>query len=105
MCIEQIKNKKVVWKENPSKYEYLRVSDIVGCSANYLGGLGKSCKIIGYTKSEYNGDSTYSKIIFWLKDYDRGMPNENEVYGNQPKEYKPSEAIDTKEILRSIDNG
>lgn len=106
---DEIRGKEVIWLEDPTKYDYLRVHEIQGCSPNYRGAFkyNEHCKLVGYTKkSEYLGNRTYKRIIFWLRQTDRGMPLEKEGYGIEPdgSPFKPTEGIFVREILLLISN-
>lgn len=117
--------KEMIWLDNPTKYDYVRESEMlsasplakpIGKNATYkfsgrLGGLFRKkdakfiekigkLKLIGYEKPrKVNPDAKfpclYSSTYFWLKPYDRGMPDEKLCYGNPDAEewYRPCEAI------------
>jgi hypothetical protein len=100
MCGEKIHIKdlpNVVWLENPLNYEYLRKSRCICCDFEFkktIKSLIKNIKIIGYEKPKMKGIVEY--YIYWLKDYDRGMPFEKEVYGKEDSiknNRMPAEAV------------
>jgi len=96
----------IIWQENPKKFEYLRVSRFLSCHPSYLGGfktMNKEWKVIGFTKAVYKGGHLYEKFFFWLKNYDRGMPDAFTKNGYGNYNYSPCEAVDVKDILKNPD--
>ena len=69
-----------VWFDDPCNYPYVRMVDSKSLSSKYLG-RRKNEKIIGCSKAIKVG-MFYHKKIFFLKEYDIGMPKEKEGYGD-----------------------
>lgn len=85
--IEELnKNHKMVWLHDPIKYEYLRKSEFT-CHDVRCKPLTKNDEkyskwlLIGYEKPKVktifpDGYKLYKSIYYWLKNYDRGMPDQ-----------------------------
>jgi len=102
------KEKNMIWLEDPRKHEYVRLSNFTSHHPNCKP-ITRSeqketkWKLIGYEKPKiltfcadgHGGDfPIYITIYFWLKSYDRGMPEQfiQNGYGNF-KNCFPSEAV------------
>lgn len=100
--VEKIQSmyKEVEWYDNPEEYEYLRESEVMACAKNYKPFKGPRYKVIGkaLVHVEKYDVPLYTWVVWWLKDYDRGMPianmddSEGLGYGLMP-ERMPSEAV------------
>ncbi|MEM4546126.1 MAG: hypothetical protein QW328_05115 [Nitrososphaerota archaeon] len=95
----------ILWIDDPKKYEYLRVSTVIK-STRTPPKLKFSTpgffKLVGFLwPPEKLGRRIYSITVFWLKNYDRGAPDENEVYGIT--DCRPSESMLTAEIMDMYD--
>jgi len=108
---------KCVWLDDPTKYEYVREGSYQCCSPNYKPihrkettilsiDNGKDIKktpmkLIGYTKPVKTGTGMriYSGLFWYLKGYDRGMPDAQYCYGKYPAghPYRPFEWVTFQE--------
>lgn len=95
------------WLENPLKYDYLRKSYYQCLSRRYfkkgkrLRGVSLDFyKLVGF---RFMGESggIYQYEIYWLKEHDRGCPNEHPNYSKGGK-WMPDEACLVKAILRPL---
>ena len=119
-------DRNMIWLDDPTKYDYVRQSNYMCCSPNFkpihknetcsfygnVGGLARGdketpcikkkgkLKLIGYSKPKKSMPSAiYLGVYFWLKPYDRGMPDEKLCYGypyceiDVKKWYHPHEAV------------
>jgi len=87
----------VIWLDDPRKYVYVREGTYLCCSPNYkpIKKRDKE-KLIGYTKPKYISGRLYKGTFWWLKEYDLGMPKEEEGYKNykiKGKQVVPNEAV------------
>jgi len=89
----------IVWLDDPQKWDYVRVLPIyMGTRARSLTNstlklkLANFYKLVGYATLTRETKSTpgcfFIRRVFWLKDYDRGCPNEKYHVGC------PSETVD-----------
>lgn len=95
---EMNKELEIVWLEDPRRYEYVRESNDMGCNAKVVKRDFKSFgwRLIGYEKLPQRSEITFREQgkMCWLKDYDRGMPNDTKVYAKYAYEGRaPSEAV------------
>jgi len=95
----------VIWLEDPWKYHYLRISrDNTSTSRPPIKTTTKEYnknrwKLVGYSKPVKERNGFYYWTLFWLKDYDRGMPNSDEVYGGDNMNFMPCEGQTVKTIM------
>ena len=106
--LERIKKsdlKNMVWLHDPTQYEYVRKSEFT-CHHYNCKPLSKRIDekiggwlLVGYEKPRVvsklpDGFKLYKSIYFWLKNYDRGMPDQfiQNGYGVH-KQATPSEAV------------
>lgn len=91
---ENIKN--AVWLKEPTIFKYVRKGNCI-CMKNELKKeikkIIKNSFLIGYSTQRdlkyYKKNDIINYYIYWLKDYDLGMPNEKKTYGSD--EYKINE--------------
>lgn len=126
--LSELNKKQMFWLDNPLKYDYLRESSYMACSVNakpmrkgamcwFDGreggwrGTGKEIKkkglmkLVGYEKLIWNASRVMCGVYYWLKPYDKGMPDEKLCYGHPdcPEYIRPSEAVTI--ILDEIEDG
>lgn len=96
---------KIVWLEDPRQWEYVRRHS-VPCRTKKGSPINPKLlpnlhKLVGYeeldpsVKSKFPSGRTFIRNVFWLKDYDRGCPNELEDYH---KDRRPTEAVSTADL-------
>lgn len=92
----------VIWLESPEKYDYLRASFILRSSKRistrneyWKRKIPNFWKLFGYRFEYKTYGGVYVFTIFWLKDYDRGAPNQDECYTYG----RPSESIRVSKLL------
>jgi len=106
--IKKSKLKNIIWLDDPTKFDYVRMSNFLTHSLRCKPIKKQEeqkygLKLIGYENPKLianlsNGADRdfpiYKMIYFWLKSYDRGMPRQNikRGYGTL-KELHPSEAV------------
>ena len=99
------KENRIIWLDDPKKYEYLRKSKIYRCSPRMpsettLKKQMKSLyKLVGCESPTKMGDRLFESTIYWLKDYDRGCPNQFKENGYGKTSLMPSEAILVKKLI------
>ena len=85
-------DEKCEWYDDPRNYEYVREGNAMSRSLKYMpikkNELGK---LIGREVVDKNKNGTYYFKFWYLKEYDRGMPDEHERYA--PGELVPTEAV------------
>ena len=98
--------KPIKWLEHPLRYEYLRKRYYQSDYPRYFrkgqkvrGVANDFYKLIGYreTDSATNGLGLYQYELYFLKDYDRGCPQELGNY--QHGKLMPAEAVLTSQLV------
>src|SRR3989304_8829459 len=88
------------WLEHPFRYEYLRKRYYQSFYPRYFkkgqkvrGVANNFHKLVGYrmVNNATNGDGIYQYELYFLKDYDRGCPNEHPNYAQGRR--MPAEAV------------
>ncbi len=101
-----VKGNTIVWIEDPRKWEYLRESTIFcGKRRGLPPGSGNIWRLVGYeelapsAKSMSTTSRIFQRRVWWLKNYDRGCPDELEGYR---KLAMPCEAVLTKDLIARL---
>ena len=95
----------IVWLEDPSKFDYLRVSTVHFGSRRppsekgLRRRIGDFYKLVGYGLAHRGSPGLFFRNIYWLKTYDRGCPKEAECYGRPDSRVMPAEAVETKHLI------
>jgi hypothetical protein len=99
-----LEDNKIIWVEDPTKYEYLRKSPMNCPSRRFpvksmSKRIGHLYKVIGYELQCKVEQGSYLFNMYWLKTYDRGTPEGlRDVYATGGY---PAEAIMVKKLMES----
>jgi len=101
-----------VWRDDPTKYPYVREAGYFCCTRRYIPLKKTSCfyikgnikkrvelRVIGWTIPKRAGYKLFTGSFFYLKGYDKGMIHGYLVYDNPElkklhgEDYHPAEAV------------